>query len=174
MITEEHCKEKLNRSFVLAIGSMAGLMVGFYPDEYGIDGYFKEVKERNGRRCMSGAHLDYQLKATENWKIRNDYIVYNLESKTYNDLVDTYNDPYDHCPLILILLCLPNEKKSWLTANTESLIMKNCCYWFCIDDSYEHKNNKSSVTIRIPSSNLLNPESIVFLMDKINSNKPIN
>ena len=169
LITEELCKEQLSKSYVLAVGSMAGLTHGNYDHDFGVDGFFKEVLKRGGRRCTSGNALDFQLKSTELWKITDGHIVYNLKVKNYNDLVEVYNDPSSSSPLILILLCLPQGRDSWLSVNNEKFILRNCCYWYNVDETHSTSQNSSTVTIKIPVENVLTPEALIDLMYSLNS-----
>jgi len=152
----------------MAIGAMAGLNVQFYDIDYGVDGFFKEVREINGRRCTSGLHLDYQLKATKNWEFKDEYIIYDLDVKNYNDLINVYKETSNISPLILILLLLPEEKNSWLTATHDNLVMQKCCYWFAVDEKLSNSNNNSKVRIKIPLANLLTPESLLKLLKSPN------
>lgn len=169
LITEELCKEQLSKSYVLAVGSMAGFNHGNYDNDFGVDGFFKEVLNRGGRRCTSGNVLDFQLKSTELWKITDGHIVYNLDVKNYNDLVEVYNDPSSSSPLILILLCLPRGRESWLSVNNDNFILRNCCYWYNVDETHLISQNSRTVTVKIPVGNVLTPKSLTDLMDSLNS-----
>ena len=148
---------------------MAGFNHGNYENDYGVDGFFKEVLNRGGRRCTSGKSMDFQLKSTEVWNIVDDHIVYNLEVKNYNDLVQGYNDPSNVSPFILILLCLPRGRDSWLSVNNDNLILRNCCYWYSVDENHLTSQNQRTVTIKIPIENVLTPEALTDLMDRLNS-----
>ena len=55
--------------------------------DYGVDGQFAPVVNRDGRRVTSGYPLDFQAKATINWELMAGQIVYDLEVKAYNDMV---------------------------------------------------------------------------------------
>ena len=169
LITEQLCKEQLSKSYVLAVGSMAGFNHGNYEYDYGVDGFFKEVLNRGGRRCTSGKSLDFQLKSTEAWHIADNHIVYNLEVKNYNDLVEGYNDPSNTSPLVLILLCLPRGRDLWLSVNNDNFILRNCCYWYSVDENHLPSQNRRTVTIKIPIENVLTPEALIDLMDSLNS-----
>jgi hypothetical protein len=92
----------------------------------------------------SGIPLDYQAKATSDWHVDGDHIVYDLEARAYNlwtllpgnysTLIDTYNNIVSRTPaettMILILLCLPQEIDQWHEATTDITSLRNCCYWY--------------------------------------------
>lgn len=109
-ITEQHIKEGISTCYVQAIAHYAGFNIEFSKYDYGFDGTFSGVKIKKfgekKRISADGCKLDFQLKASTNIEIKNELVEYNLESKNYNDLVDT-----DICtPRILILYKLPKNQ----------------------------------------------------------------
>jgi len=165
-ITEQHIKEGLSVAFVTALGHYAGLLLGDFSFDYGVDGTFcgvrKSLNSRKNRYRKSGAYLDFQLKASCNVEICEDYIKYNLEAKTYNDLVDTNSAT----PLILILYKLPQEKNLWFNINEEGIMLKDCAWW-CSLVGQKPTNNEHKVTIRIPRNQVLTPSALKDLMSKV-------
>ena len=92
MITKQHRQEQLSRAYVHAVAAHAGLIFEPATTDYGVDGSIRIVQKREGRRLVCGHSLDVQLKATTNWGFENDDVIYDVEAKTYNDLVDRFND----------------------------------------------------------------------------------
>ncbi len=91
MITEQHIEEELSRVHVRAMAAYAGLNLSKPELDYGIDGILHEVKRRrDGRRIQTDKCLDFQLKASTRWRQEGTKIVYALEVKTFNDLVDRH------------------------------------------------------------------------------------
>src|SRR3954467_10982863 len=86
-ITVQHTQETLCISHIYALAGMAGVNYTVDRYDYGVDGRFIPVAIRNNRRVNSGYPLDFQAKATIDWERRNSCIVYDLEAKTYNDIV---------------------------------------------------------------------------------------
>jgi Domain of unknown function (DUF4365) len=127
VITENHTQECLSLAFVHALTGVAGvnLLIGRRHD-YGVDGTFRPVSATGARHIETGFPVDFQLKSTVNWELAEDYIVYDLEAKTYNDLVG--RDP-NGVPCVLILLCLPRASTEWLVGTETELVLRNCCYW---------------------------------------------
>lgn len=165
--TEEHTKETLSRAYICAVAGMAGVSIGQPDYDYGVDGSLIPVESRidaarGGRRLVHGAFkLDYQLKATTRWELDHETneIIYDLEAKTYNDIVSRDDDDGG---LILILLCLPRERTDWLVVSGEELVMKNCCFWSSF--SGEQTSNQNTIRVRIPASNVLDADAMEKLL----------
>lgn len=126
-------------------------------------GTIHQVESRNGRLDRSGFSIDVQAKATINWSLRGDTVVYDLEVKNYNDIVARFSKRRA-TPLILVVLCLPCDEADWLTITANELTLKNCCYWCQLTS--EPTANKRSSRIEIPVSNLLTPDVVVRLLAK--------
>src|SRR5262245_30405742 len=129
MITVQHAKELLCRSYLIAVASRAQQNVSFERElDYCVDGSFKQVEQRGKRRHETGIALDFQAKASIDWSIDGNDIVYDLEKKTYNDLV-TRSAEKRATPFFLILFCLPKDEAHWATFSQEELIIKKCAYF---------------------------------------------
>jgi hypothetical protein len=110
-LTIQHIQESLCRAHVQAVAGMAGVI--YQPRDsydYGVDGQFHPVIMRGNRPITSGHPLDFQAKSTVNWELVDGKIVYDLEAKTYNDIVSR---TASETTLILILLCLPKDQAEW-------------------------------------------------------------
>lgn len=178
MITENHQKEALSQAYATAIAGGAGLNFSFDRSfDYGVDGTFQDVtvvSRPNGdgeitqRRVESGYKLDFQLKATKNWRIDGSNISYPLEAKTYNDLVERNKVDAGSMyalPKVLLLLCLPEKPRDWMSVDHTCMTLRDCCYWYKIPGT-ELTTNTSRVTIKIPRVNIFNPDKLRELMDK--------
>lgn len=157
MLTESHTQECLSLAFVHAVTGLAGVNLGTtLRHDYGVDGSFRPVIiNRNGRRVESGFQVDFQLKSSINWEYDGDAVIYDLEAKTYNDMVGR---PATAIPLILLLLCLPRSSATWLAHTETELILRHCCYWMKL--SGDPTDNITTKRIRIPRSNLLTPAAL--------------
>lgn len=160
-ITEQHTKENLCAAHVYAICASAGVLLGTaHVHDYGVDGVFNTVIHRGCRRVVSGFPLDFQAKSTVNWEVVDDHVVYDLESKTYNDIVSRSEA---ETTLILVLLCLPKDSSDWHSVTSACTIMKNCCY-FHVPKGDVVENENSTKRIKIPVDQILTPESLVELL----------
>lgn len=159
-ITTQHTEESLCVAHIYALAGMAGLNYAIrYFFDYGVDGQFSPVTVRNGRRVNSGYPLDFQAKATINWERKNGCIVYDLEAKTYNDIVSR---TAAETTLILIVLCLPKDQADWHVAEETATTLRNCCYWHSFTG--EPTENSERKRIFIPVENRLTPEVLNQLL----------
>lgn len=173
MITEQHKKENLSRAFVQAVAAKAHLSVSINDrsQDYGIDGTFHKIAIINNKRVEQGLSIDFQMKATIDFIKNEDSIKYDLDVEAYNMLSERMQKPYV-TQAILILLCLPKDQEHWFTLSENELILKNCCYWTCID--MDKSSNKSSVTVNISRKQILSPNEINRLFSLIEQGKKIS
>jgi hypothetical protein len=165
MITTQHTQELISQAYIHAIAGIAG--VNFHSTrvyDYGVDGTLHPVKVINSRRIESGFPVDFQLKSSTSWEDNGTHITYDLEAKTYNDLVCRDSRAI---PLILILLCLPKDHKDWVCWDEECIVMKKMCYWAVLDG--EPTENKSSKRISIPKHQLFTPDTLKEILALVKS-----
>jgi hypothetical protein len=162
MLTEQHRKEGLSRAYLQAVASHAGLCCNYATLDYGVDATVHSVVELpSGKLVPSGFPLDLQLKATVDWQDRDGSIAYDLQADTYNSLVARANQPRA-TPLVLILLCLPQQEDQWLSASVDQMILRHCCYWLCLKG--EHTTNTRTKTILIPKVHVLDTTALARLI----------
>ena len=164
MLTDQHIAEALSRAYVRAIAGRAGLNLAIREYDYGVDGSFDEVVVRQNRRVESGFSLSFQLKASTQWQLDSTHVIYDLEAKTYNDLI-LRRSMRAATPCILILLALPTDPAQWLICEESELRLQGTCYWAYLSGSISE--NRQSVRIRIPRSQRLNPESLLTLIENV-------
>jgi hypothetical protein len=164
VLTDQHIAEALSRAYVRAITGQAGLNLAIREYDYGVDGSFDEVVVRQSRRVESGFSLSFQLKASTQWQFDETQVVYDLEVKTYNDLI-LRRSMRAATPCILILLALPLSSEQWLICEEAQLRLQGACYWEYLSGSLSE--NRASVRIRILRSQRLTPESLLTLMEKV-------
>ena len=160
-ITKQHCQESLCLAHIHALVGMAGAgLVSSYVQDYGVDGIFEEVVLRGSRRTLSGFPLQFQAKATTDWKLEDAHVVYDLESKTYNDIVCRSEA---ETSLLLVLLCLPADQSDWHSATIDCTTLRNSCYWH-VPEGNPVLNEASTKRIRIPTDQLLTPSALRELL----------
>lgn len=164
MLTNQHIAEALSRAYVRAIAGRAGLNLAIREYDYGVDGSFDEVIVRQNRRVESGFSLSFQLKASTLWQLDPTHVIYDLEVKTYNDLI-LRRSIKTATPCILILLALPADSTDWLICDESELRLQGTCYWEYL--SGNPSTNRSSIRIRIPRSQRLTPKSLLTLMQNV-------
>lgn len=119
---------------------------------------------RQNRRVESGFSLSFQLKASTQWQFDADQVIYDLEVKTYNDLI-LRRSVKTATPCILILLALPADPAQWLICEESELRLQEACYWEYLSGSLSE--NRFSVRIRIPRFQRLTPESLLALLERV-------
>jgi hypothetical protein len=175
MLTTQHIQEDLSRAYIQAVSARAGvnLSLGTLAHDYGVDGTFHQVTirayvdkagEKRQRRLNSGFNLEFQCKASTEWFEEPDAIVYDLEAKTYNDLVQRAATQ-NATPLVLILMCLPRAEAEWFLLTENHLFLRKCCYWHRLTGS--ETGNTSQKRIRIPKAQLLDPTTVVDLLKRV-------
>ena len=171
MITAQHRAERISVAYIRAVSARAGLSLDVRELDYGVDGTLNEITKRDGRLCESGRKIDFQLKASKNWALKDGQIVYALEAKTYNDIVIRHQEKsIPRC--LLILLCLPEDEEDWLKITAEELSIRKCCYWVYLEG--QETSNKESVTIKIPESNRFTPEYVKALFERVRTGEPLS
>jgi Domain of unknown function (DUF4365) len=161
MFPQQIIQELLSVAHVQAVAARAGVSISNFDKDFGIDGTFRQIATIGNRRFTSGYALDFQLKASTNYTLEPEYIVYDLEVKTYNDLIQRRLSS-DATPCILILKVLPSDAEQWLTTDEAGLFLGGACYWEYLQG--ELSQNKQSVRIRIPRAQEFYPESLLRLM----------
>ncbi|WP_294238551.1 DUF4365 domain-containing protein [Chryseobacterium sp. sg2396] len=156
-MTEEQIKEKLSDAFISVIANYKGYKLQKPDDTGGVDFSvtYDKILSRNGKKryIQSGEYIDLQLKATQEHRIifEENTLKYDLEAKTYNDLIFRFN--YGNAPLILILAILPDNNTMWAQIGDFNLIMNQRVYYFYPNIDMEETNNQTTIRIEIPIAN---------------------
>jgi hypothetical protein len=164
VITQQHRAEEMSRAYTRAVSAHAGLLVSRADLDYGDDGTFSVVEHSRNGYVPSGYKIDFQLKASGRWELRDNDVIYDLDVKNYNDIVNR-NKGRATVRCLLILLCLPKEEKEWLNISEDELLIRKCCYWTLLDG--EETDNTDQIRIHIPRANIFNPEAIQALFEKL-------
>lgn len=164
-ITIQHTKEQLCFAHLIAIAARAGVNLYIHggANDYGVDGTFRSItvdQDANGtRRWETGFGIDFQAKASISWLLRDNEILYDLERKTYNDLVRRSQAA---ATFIVILLCLPRNRVEWHEATPQQAIMRNACYWLSLQGA--PTVNSARIRVRFPLINLLTADSLSAML----------
>ena len=161
--------EMLNRAYLFALASGARLnhrADTLLPDEYdyGLDGRFSVLTTRNGKPVPTGCELHYQLKATTLWKDCGDTIEYRIKRMAFNKMA--FQNSLSFAPILLFLFCLPPGEAEWTIFDEAELTIRKCCYWLHVGieplptDDGDHR-------LMIPKENLVTPDVINMLLDKV-------
>lgn len=174
-MTEELIKEELSNSFINILASNKGFGLTKDGVDFGVDFCLKKYVTRidgNGKKRINntGQYIDIQLKATTENSISfvNSELVYDLEVKNYNDLINRKIDK-NYTPLILILFVLPNERNEWVKISDDDISLKKHAYWFHPDNESVESSNTTKQRIKIPEENKLGLDCFNILHNKFYS-----
>ncbi len=106
--------------------------------------------------------LDVQLKATSHPKIAGGYFSYPLPKKNYDDL----RKDSTMVPKILIVVIMPENEDERLTCTQDKITATAKAYYFSLK-GMEDRKNKKTITIKIPTSNILTPDKLDEIMRTI-------
>jgi hypothetical protein len=168
-MTEEHIKETLSRHFTGILAANVGFSISKPEMDYGIDCRVEKVvsythpQTGKARNLGNGNYIDIQLKATTEDQIipQGNLVKYDLEVKTYNDLVTRMND--GQAPLVLIVFILPSNRNAWVQINPNELRFRKHAYWYQPGSGAALSSNVSTVRIDLLSANMLDINSFQSL-----------
>jgi Domain of unknown function (DUF4365) len=165
LLPQQSIEEQISLAHVQAIAGRAGVTMSYFNLDYGFDGTFRSISRNRGTRLVTqGFGLDFQLKASVKYIMEPEWVVYDLEAKTYNDLIDRQL-PNRRIPCVLLLKTLPAEQDMWLKANEDALILGGGCYWAFLSGVFS--SNTKTVRIRIPREQLFSPASLRWMLNRI-------
>lgn len=108
-----------------------------------------------------GAKLDAQLKSSKNITPTNGSFPYELKVKNYNDL--RYPSEELYVPRILIVVHLPEDPKSWMDGNVDSMTLRHCAYWKNLAGAPETRNQRS-ISVDMPTDQIFCSDSLLAQM----------
>ena len=155
LLTVPDQEEALSRAYAHAVAARAGYITAVYDvDRDGVD-----LRIQAGGAIRPA--LDLQLKATVNLGAqRHGYFRFPLKRGNYDQLrIDTQT------PRLLVVLDLPRDRHEWMTITENELALRRRAYWLSLK-GYEETDNRSSVTVRIPSDNLFDVDGLCALMEQ--------
>ena len=156
ILSENDRKSNLSFSYLHALSSAAGFAceLGPNPDRYSVDAIIRSGEPGKPQ-------IDVQLKSTSAPDLRDDGLHFRLGAKNYNDLREIPRG----CPIILVVLELPEDSDEWISVNNDGMTIRARAWWQSIEGLPEIADG-SSKTVVLPESQILTPESLVYLMSR--------
>lgn len=65
-----------------------------------------------------------------------------------------------------MVLRLPKDKRQWVSVSDQELVLRRRAYWLSLQQDHEEINGQETVTIHIPTQNVLDVETLQDLMNK--------
>ncbi|WP_373274899.1 DUF4365 domain-containing protein [Pseudomonas tolaasii] len=158
-MTEAQIKEAISKEFLRILANGHGFKVTEPPLDHGVDMVVCPVTVRRtpqgGMRYLDSPYkLDFQLKATTSAGVTDDgdQIRFDLESKTYNDLVARRPQ---FLPMHLILVVLDSAPPDCIAIDEFQLSVAGSAYWYLPDEGVTETENTHQIRISIPKANRL-------------------
>ncbi len=160
-------QEEFSYAFINTIVAAAGYSVHLKSrsmDNSGID-IGVEVPGELGR--VLSPSFNAQVKCTTQTQyVKETHIKYPLKTENYKRLIH----PSPSVPQLLILVFVPRDVSEWLKSTEKNLIIQKAAYWMSLRGSQDTPNT-GSITIDIPRTHLLTPQSLQQLMQCIAAKK---
>lgn len=159
-MTLEQVKEQLSNRFIGILAANKGFVIDKPDLDLGVDYQLKKTTTYSTpsgktRYTYDSRYIDLQLKATTDNSIiaEPNSVKYDLEVKTYNDLVERQANGI--APLVLILFVLPHDQNLWVDINHAEIKLRKNAYWFTPSVGASPTDNEHTVRIKIPNTNML-------------------
>ena len=142
MTTRNFDQEQLSWAYLRAVIYDASYRL-YVPevDDHRIDG---SIKSPGGGINQ----VDFQLKSTTRYEVRDEAIHYDLRVENYNALILD-----DDLPRILVLYLMPADESEWLAQSEDELCLRKCAYWVSLMGN-PRSTNASTERIAIPLENV--------------------
>lgn len=112
---------------------------------------------------MQSPRFDAQVKCTTNSSlIKETQIHYSLPVHNYKRLIH----PYPGAPQFLIIVFVPKDLSEWVQTTEENLTLQKTAYWISLKGE-PSTDLKTAITVHIPRTNLLTPQSLKGIMQRI-------
>ena len=148
-------QEQLSWAYVRAVIFRAGYRLNLpVVDDHGIDGTV-------GSYSAGVNRVDFQLKSTTDYEIRDRSIIYDLRVENYNQLIKE-----DDLPRVLILFLMPDDPDQWLTQTQEELCLRKCAYWVSLM-GMAPSGNRSTVRVSVPLSNMFDLNGLADMFSRL-------
>lgn len=150
-------QEQLSLAYVRAVIFDAGFnLSNLVVDDLGIDGTIQSYVPGKKR-------VDFQLKSTTQYTVRNDQIIYDLRADNYAHLIEVTDTPQ-----ILILYLMPADRGSWISHTQDEMCLRKCAYWVSLRGN-QPSGNSSSVRVELPTANIFAPHSLPDLFSRLHN-----
>lgn len=148
-------QEQMSLSYVRAVIFGAGFNLSRYEvDDHGIDGTIRSYTRGRNR-------VDFQLKATTKYDVRDSNIAYDLRVENYNQLIES-----DGLPQVLILFTMSENDNFWVSQNHYEMNLRKCAYWVCLMGR-QLSNNSSTVRVELPIANIFDQNGLQRMFDQL-------
>ena len=148
-------QEQLSLSYVRAVIFSTGFNLSRCEvDDHGIDGTIQAYSRGRNR-------IDFQLRATTHYDIRNNNIIYDLRVENYNQLIET-----EGLPQVLILFTMSASENYWVSQDHNEMSLRKCAYWVSLT-GMPFSNNSSTERVEVPMANIFDQKGLRNMFDQL-------
>ena len=161
---ESLSREDMSVAYLQAICACDGYSLEVVKhDNYGVDCHVvcKGKADPSSLKNDSMIHVQLKSSGSQITVDSSGNLHYPLEKKNYESL----RDADSFIPKILVLLHMNQLKSDWIDQNRDRLEIRKGAYWYSLK-GMPANSNETSVTITVPSGNLLTPQALKDLMVK--------
>jgi len=159
-------KEQFSHAYIRAIASVAGF--GVSKPDVDDDSIDIEISGRSVDGIPLRPRIELQLKCTSDRIVRDDWVIYPLKRKNYDDLKATNV----LVPRLLVVVQVPESEEEWLRHSEEELAMRRCGYWVSLA-GMDDTANISTVSVSIPRANVFDVVGLRGLMGRAARREPL-
>jgi len=106
--------------------------------------------------------LDVQAKCTATDDGHGRYLPFDLSIKNYDDLRESSR----HVPLILVVVCVPQDLGDWLEETPEHTAIRRCAYWFSARGQ-PTTTNTTTCRVQLPRSQRFIVDAVREIMTRL-------
>ena len=156
MMPDNFIKEQLSLAYIQAVTARVGYELDIKRVDYrGIDGVIENP-------ALSGVNrVDFQLKSSADFVIRETEIAYDLRIQNYNSLVQEKD-----IPRVFILFIMPKDDAEWLIQNPDELCLRKCAYWLSLMGEAASAN-ASAKRVHIPKANIFDTHGLTDMFAQL-------
>lgn len=159
-ISKTKKQEQFSIAYIRAIAAAAGYSLEeITVDEDSVD--CSIMQRGSGNQYPIHEALRVQLKCTYAHSPNGEYLTYPLPVKNYDDLRRNCMNPR-----VLIVLHTPENCEDWIQQDENSITLNHLAYWMSLKGMFETQNT-ATVSIQIPTQQVVTIEVIRNLMDKL-------
>lgn len=142
--------------YLRAVAAVAGYTVSVPEVDY--DSVDVTLNSKEGKRNR----LEFQVKCSAQPAPVGVDLAYRLKRKNYEDLrIDSV------IPRFLLVVIVPDDITQWMRQSERRMNLRRCGFWCSLRGAQDLPNpDSSSITVRLPRTNLLTPEALRDLMER--------
>ena len=166
-LSEQNVESELSYAYLHAVAAHASMSchgANRHQDNAGIDATITAWGPFLGLPWRREVDFKIQLKSTvQVLSLVNGKLTYFLDgANQYADLTSERIAT----PRLLVVFCLPRTRNEWLNVDDQNLALRRCAYWVSLRGA-PPSTNLSGQTVRIPPTQILNPDAMRAIAEAI-------